>query len=374
MNILVTGGLGFIGSFVVEKLLERGYAVTIIDNLAPQVHRSSHQPLTPANVKLLIGDIRDRGMMEQALTGVDVVIHCAAAVGVAQSLYQPYHYIDVNVAGTALLLELLLQRKQKLHKLILLSSMTEYGEGLYLRPSDDSLIRIEIRDSHHIQKHGWEPVCPYTGELITPVPIPEDAELLGKNIYALSKRYQEELTLTLAQLYAIPAVCLRLFNVYGPRQSLSNPYTGVLAIFLSRLLAGQPPIIFEDGNQTRDFVSVHDVCRAILLALDNPKADGQVFNIGSGEPRRIIECATTLTHLLGKDAIEPLANGEFRKGDIRHCTADIRKAQRVLNYQPQITWYDGLQELVQWAKTASSADYFAQADAELRQHGLIQKF
>jgi dTDP-L-rhamnose 4-epimerase len=373
MKVLVTGGLGFIGSFVVDELLVRGDTVTILDNLSPQVHSFTASPPLPSNVKFILGDIRDRKAVEEAIADADAIVHCAAAVGVAQSLYHPHHYVDINVGGTALLLDTLIKQNRRIHKLVLLSSMTVYGEGLYIRPSDEKLFRIEIRDKEQIEKFGWDPVCQSTGETLKPVPIPETSELLAKNVYALTKRYQEELVLNLGNLYGLPVVCLRLFNVYGPRQSLSNPYTGVLAIFLSRLLADQAPVVYEDGNQTRDFVNVYDVVQAIMLALDTPSANGQIFNIGSGEPRRIKDCAVTLAHLLGKENLYPNITKEFRKGDVRHCIADIRKAQRILGYQPRVSWNEGLIEFVQWARQAPSRDRFRQANNELRLYGLVEK-
>jgi dTDP-L-rhamnose 4-epimerase len=321
---------------------------------------------------LQVGDIRDRGALDRALSDADLVVHCAGAVGVAQSVYRVHHYVDVNVGGTALLLELLTERKRPLRKLVIFASMTCYGEGLYRRPSDGTLLRVGIRTESEVQRYGWEPVCPQKHETLEPVPTPEDLTPQAHNIYALTKRYQEELALGLGEVYGFPVVCLRLFNVYGPRQSLSNPYTGVLAIFLSRLLAGQPPVVYEDGNQTRDFVSVHDVVNAALLAIERPEANGQVINIGSGMPRWIGGCARTLAHLLGRGEIQPQISGQFRKGDIRHCTADTSKARRLLGYEPQVRWEDGLAELIEWASTTPSVDRFDQAERELRQRGLVR--
>jgi dTDP-L-rhamnose 4-epimerase len=283
-----------------------------------------------------------------------------------------HHYVDVNVGGTSLLLELLAHSKQSLHKLLILTSMTGYGEGLYRRPSDGVLLRVDVRQEDDVRRCGWEPVCPQTGEVLEPVSTPEDAALLARNVYALTKRYQEELALNLGRLYGFPTVCLRLFNVYGPRQSLSNPYTGVLAIFLSRLRGGRRPLVYEDGCQSRDFVSVHDVVNATMLALQRHQADGQVINIGSGVARRIGDCAQTLARLLGAVDLEPEISHTFRKGDIRHCTADITRARRLLGYEPRIAWEEGLNELIDWAFSAPTVDHFDQAERELRERGLVQ--
>ena len=372
MHALVTGGAGFIGSFLVERLLSQGYTVTILDNLTPQVHPDGVPAHLPATAEHITGDVRDPAVLGDALARADVVIHCAAAVGVGQSMYQVRHYVDVNVGGTANLLQLIVDQKRRPNKLVVLTSMTGYGEGAYRRPSDGALVHPAVRSEADVRRNGWELVCSQTGERLIPAATPEDTTLQAQNIYALTKRYQEELALSLGRTYQFPVVCLRLFNVYGPRQSLSNPYTGVLAIFISRLLAGQRPIVYEDGQQTRDFVSVHDVVSAIMRALSRSEADGQAMNIGSGVPRRVSDCARQLAQQLGCEEITPEITEQFRSGDIRHCTADIRKARDLLGYTPQSQWEDNLRELVEWAKQAPSADHFRDADAELRQRQLIQ--
>jgi dTDP-L-rhamnose 4-epimerase len=372
MHALVTGGAGFIGSFLIERLLADGYSVTILDNLTPQVHPTGAPPHLPAAAEQLIGDVRDPAVLSKALAQADVVVHCAAAVGVGQSMYQVRHYVDGNVGGIANLLQLIIDQKRRPKKLVVLTSMTGYGEGAYQRPSDGAFVRPAVRTDADVRHHGWEPVCARTGERLIPAATPEDATLQAQNIYALTKRYQEELALSLGQTYQFPVVCLRLFNVYGPRQSLSNPYTGVLAIFISRLLAGQRPVVYEDGQQTRDFVSVHDVVSAILAALSRSDADGQAINIGSGVPRRVSDCARQLAQLLERSDITPEITAQFRSGDIRHCTADISKARDLLGYAPQAQWDDHLRELVAWAKQAPTADRFHDADTELRQRQLIQ--
>ncbi len=371
MHVLVTGGLGFIGSFLMDNLLASGHQVRGLDTLDPQVHPGGRPAYVPSGAELLVGDVREKRTCAEALEGVDVVVHAAAAVGVAQSLYRVEHYVDVNVKGMAALLECLAERRQPLAKLIVLTSMTGYGEGLYQRISDGRVLRVRIRTAEAIRQLGWEPVCPETGELLEAVPTPEDAALLAQNVYALTKRYQEELAMTLGSVYRFPVICLRLFNVYGPRQALNNPYTGVLAIFLSRLLAGEPPVVYEDGAQTRDFVSVHDVVAAILAAIDSSAADGHVVNIGSGIPRRIRDIARILAHLVGRDELQPRITGQFRTGDIRHCIADLARARRLLGFEPRVPWEDGLAELVEWCRGAFTVNRFAQADQELRARGLL---
>ena len=371
MRVLVTGGAGFIGSFVVERLVALGHEVRVLDSLDPQVHPAGRPAYLSPRADFVPGDVRDPKRCDEAVDGVETVIHAAAAVGVAQSLYRVEHFVDVNVKGTATLLEAILRRRTPLRKLVVLASMTGYGEGVYRRPSDGRLLRTGIRAEDQIRRWGWEPVCPETGEPLVPVPTPEDAALLARNVYALTKRYQEELALSMGAVYGFPVVCLRLFNVYGPRQSLSNPYTGVLAIFLSRLLAGQRPVVYEDGRQTRDFVSVHDAVDAIVAAIDSPAADGQVLNIGSAVARPIGELARLLARLVGAGGIEPEITGQFRAGDVRHCTADIARARRLLGFAPRVAFEEGVAELVAWARSAEHADRFGQADRELREHGLL---
>lgn len=371
-RILITGGAGFIGSFLADYFLADGCSVCVLDNLDSQVHPHGRPAYLAQDVELHVADIRDKQALADVLDSVDTVIHCAAAVGVGQSLYRVQHYIDTNAGGTAALLETLIERKRPLHKLIVFTSMTCYGEGVYRRPSDGALLRVGIRTQADIQRWGWDPVDSQSGAVLEPAPTPEDAALLAHNIYALSKRYQEELALSLGEVYGFPVTCLRLFNVYGPRQSLSNPYTGVLAIFLSRLLQGQAPVVYEDGRQSRDFVSVHDVVRATALAITSPQSDGQVFNVGTGIARPITQLARTLAHLVGREDLAPNITGQFRTGDIRHCIADVSRIKAALGFVPQADWEQSLNEIIAWASTAPSADRFQQADYELRARGLVR--
>src|SRR5262245_2140092 len=371
VDVLVTGGAGFIGSFVVDRLLAAGHAVRVLDNLDPQVHPTGAPAHLAPGAELLAGDVRDRGVLRRALDGVDAVVHAAAAVGVAQSLYRVDHYVDTNVRGTAALLEAIQARAGRLRKLLVFTSMTSYGEGLYCRPSDGKPVRAAIRSEDDIARHGWEPACPETGEALEPVPTPEDSALLARNVYALTKRWQEELTLGLGTVYGFPVVCLRLFNVYGPRQSLSNPYTGVLAIFLARLVAGERPVVYEDGGQTRDFISVHDVADTALQVLTDDRADGRVLNLGSGQARRIGDIGRALATLVGRDDLQPQVTGQFRRGDVRHCTADIARARETLGFAPRVAWEDGLHELLAWSRETVATDHFDRAHGELARHGLL---
>jgi dTDP-L-rhamnose 4-epimerase len=371
MQVLITGGAGFIGSFVVDRLLAAGHAVRVLDNLDPQVHPDGPPAYLSPEAELVRGDVRDHVLLDRTIADVDAVVHAAAAVGVGQSLYRVEHYVDVNVRGTATLLDCLQHRASHLRKLLVFTSMTGYGEGVYRRPSDGRLLRVETRTEEDIARHGWEPVCPDTGEPLEPAPTPEDSALLARNVYALTKRWQEELALSLGGIYGFPVVCLRLFNVYGPRQSLSNPYTGVLAIFLARLLAGEQPVVYEDGGQSRDFISVHDVADTALRVLESDTADGQVMNLGSGEPRRIADIGRALATLTGREDLPPRVTGQFRRGDVRHCTADVSRARRHLGFVPRVAWEDGLRELLAWCRGAASADHFVRAQNELESRGLL---
>lgn len=375
-TILVTGGAGFIGSHLCDALLTRGAAVRVFDNLDPQVHgplaSDGHRPTPPAylspEVEFIYGDVRDRDALRRALQGVDVVFHQAAAVGVGQSMYQVHRYIDVNTRGTAVLLDLLITERNRVRKLIVASSMSIYGEGAYTCPNCGP-IYPEVRPEAQLAAGDWEMHCQRCGAVAEPRPTSEDKPLKSTSVYAVSKKDQEELCLIVGRAYGIPTVALRYFNVYGPRQALSNPYTGVAAIFSSRLLNGKPPLIFEDGQQTRDFVHVRDIVQANLLALDSEAANYQAINIGTGRRTSVAEIATLLTARLGLD-IAPRIVHEFRKGDIRHCYADISKARCLLGYTPSVPFEQGVDDLIAWVRQQTAQDRVEGAYVELATRGL----
>ena len=348
--VLITGGAGFIGSHLADTLLARGYRVRALDNLEPQVHESGARPeYLSAEVELVAGDVRDAAAVGRALDGADAVVHLAARVGVGQSMYEPAEYTSTNDLGTAVLCQALLERPVR--KLLVASSMSVYGEGTGPARTRDQL------------EHGeWEP----PGGL---APTPETKQPELASVYALGKYQQERLCLIFGSAYSVPTVALRLFNTYGPRQALSNPYTGVLAIFASRLLNEKPPLIFEDGLQRRDFVSVHDVASAFALALDSPAADGQVLNIGSGTSVTVLELAERLATVMGVD-VRPETTGRYRVGDIRHCFADIALARELLGYEPKVTLEQGMAELVEWLAGQPAVDRVDAAAAELSSRGL----
>ena len=366
-QILITGGAGFIGSHLADALLARGHRVRALDALLPQVHGTERRPayLDP-RVELVVGDVRDAGVARRALTGVDVVFHLAAAVGVGQSMYEIAHYTAVNNLGTAVLLEALSQRP--VERLLVASSMSVYGEGAYRR-RDGSAYAAEERPLAQLKAGDWELHAP-DGETLTPVPTPETKRPALASVYALSKYDQERMCLVVGRAYGVPTTALRLFNVYGPRQALGNPYTGVLAIFASRLLNGNRPTVYEDGLQRRDFVSVLDVAEAFCLAMDHPETDGRALNVGSGRSCTIREIAERVAQATGREDLRPVLTGKYRAGDIRHCFADITQARALLGYEPRVALEAGLAELAGWLRGQEAPDRADEAGAELAARGL----
>jgi len=366
-RILITGGAGFIGSHLADELLNAGYEVRALDSLVPQVHEQRSRPTyLDDDVELIVGDVRNRDVVTRALHGVSAVVHLAALVGVGQSMYRIADYTSTNVVGTATLLEALIERP--VERLIVASSMSVYGEGLY-RTSDGRLIGDAQRKLDGLADGKWEPTGP-DGETLEPVATPETKMPSLQSIYALSKFDQERMSLLVGDAYRIPTVAMRFFNVYGPRQALSNPYTGVLAIFASRLLNRRAPVVYEDGLQRRDFVSVYDVARALRLALESPAAAGEVFNVGSGQSYSVLEIAQRMAAALDVDDIAAQVTGSYRVGDIRHCFADISRARQILGYEPHMEFEAGLLELASWLSGQQAFDRVAEANAELSIRGL----
>lgn len=367
-DVLITGGAGFIGSHLADELLAHGYRVKVLDVLHPQVHGEGRRrpPYLDRDVELLAGDVCDREALERALQGVEAVFHFAAAVGVGQSMYEIAHYTRVNNLGTATLLEALIEKP--VQRLVVASSMSLYGEGLYRNAAGEP-VQGAHRTLEQLRRGDWE-LRDAGSEALQPVPTPETKMPAIASVYALSKYDQERMALMVGRAYGIPTVALRFFNAYGPRQALSNPYTGVLAIFASRLLNDGAPTIFEDGLQKRDFVSVHDVARACRLALEVEEAAGEVLNVGSGQPQTVREIAARLARVMGKERIRPEILGKYRVGDIRHCFADITRARQVLGYEPQVALDEGMAELASWLEGRAAVDRVAQASAELSQRGL----
>lgn len=369
-TVLITGGAGFIGSHLCDELLAAGHRVRVLDDLSPQVHgpAASWPDYLNPEAERLAGDVRDAGAVRRAVEGVDAVYHFAAMVGVGQSMYRIADYVAVNDLGTAQLLQALSERP--VERLIVASSMSIYGEGAYLRP-DGSPVRAPDRDPEALRAGAWDP-RDRDGTPLTPVATTEDKRPDLLSIYALNKFAQETACLVVSRAYGFAACALRFFNVYGSRQALSNPYTGVLAIFGSRLANGKPPLIFEDGRQRRDFVHVRDVARAARLALEAPGIAGRAINIGSGQDLSIAEVAESLARAMGREGIAPVLTGRYRAGDVRHCFADTSLARRLLGFAPAVSLPDGLAEMLAWLEEQPAEDRVEAATRELALRGLVR--
>ena len=368
-SVLITGGAGFIGSHVARELVSNGFDVRCLDDLNPQIHEQRQRPdYLDDEVELITGDVRDAQVVRHALDGVDHVIHFAARVGVGQSMYEIGEYSSVNTYGTGVLLEAM--SDHSFGRLLVASSMSVYGEGLY-RDGEGSLHEAVERTAEQLAQHQWDPLGP-DGRPLEPLPTPETKNPSLSSIYALGKYDQERMCLLYGDAYGVPTTALRFFNVYGADQALSNPYTGVLAIFAARLLNKRSPLIFEDGQQRRDFVAVQDVARACRLALMTDEAAGHVLNIGSGNSSTVVEIAQQLAKVTGNSGIEPEITGKYRVGDIRHCFADISMARKVLGFEPEVALEDGMAVLAEWLEGQVAIDRVDDATKELASRGLAR--
>lgn len=354
-RILITGGAGFVGSHLADCLLERGHAVRILDNLTPQVHGDGPPDYLARDVELIRADVRNPAALRSALTGIDVVFHFAAAVGVGQSMYEISRYVGINTLGTAELLQAMLDSKRMPAKLVVASSMSIYGEGRYVCSQCRRSQAPAVRPVAQLKSGDWDLHCETCGGVLEPAATDEEKPSGTNSVYALSKRDQEELCLLFGRTYEMAVTALRFFNIYGTRQALSNPYTGVAANFASRLLNEQAPLVFEDGLQMRDFVNVRDIVNANMLAMERPQSDGEVINVGSGTPITIRRVAEILARTLQKE-INPVITGKYRAGDIRHCYADISRARRLLGYEPQVAHQEGFGELAAWLSNQTADD------------------
>jgi dTDP-L-rhamnose 4-epimerase len=370
---LITGGAGFIGSHLAQILLERGYRVRVLDSLVPQVHGPERRfpPHLDPRVECILGDIRDREIVSSALREVDLVFHLAALTGVGQSMYQVDAYTQTNVGGTATLLRCLVDRPPRLRRLVLASSRAVYGEGKYMCVSCGT-VYPQSRSVHQLDAKQWELACPRCEEQISSAPTDESSLLQPSSVYAITKKAQEELVLCVGQAYELPVTILRYFNVYGPGQAPSNPYTGLIVTFLSRLMSGQLPELYEDGQMQRDFVHVRDVVDATVTAAECPEAIGQVINVGSGKGVTVAQVAEVLIEIVGASESARQV-GVARVGDVRHVVADIRRAMEILGYAPQVSLREGLTELVEWFRHQDrQVDRSIQARFELEQHNLLR--
>lgn len=367
MKTLVTGGAGFIGTHLVRALTARGDEVVVLDSLEPQVHGQA-APDLPEGVELVVGNVGDSDLGPRALEGVDKVVHLAAAVGVGQSMYEIARYTELNTMATARFLEAVVAARPMPVRLVVASSMSIYGEGEYMCP-EHGRVAPGPRPEEQLVARSWEMCCPRCGVEMQPVGTRETKALIPTSIYAINKRDHEEMSLVTGAAYGIPTVALRFFNIYGPGQALSNPYTGVAAIFASRLLNGRAPMIFEDGAQSRDFTHVSDVVQGILMALESDAAVGQALNLGTGRATSVEDVARVISQGLGLD-IEPERNLRYRAGDIRHCYADPSLARELLGFEARTTFKDGMEQLVRWLERQQAEDRVDDATRELVTRGL----
>ena len=374
-SILVTGGAGFVGSHLVDKLVELGHDVTIFDNLEYQVHKGEKPSYLNPDAQFIKGDVRDEKLLADAMMNKDVIYHQAAAVGVGQSMYQIRKYVDYNATGGATLLNILINEskiRDRVQKVVVASSMSIYGEGMY-RCESCKQVYPKLRPTAQLEEKDWEIHCPYCNAHCDHTGTPESKPLFPTSIYAITKRDHEEMFLVTGQSYRIPTVALRYFNIFGPRQSLSNPYTGVAAIFSSRILNNRSPVIFEDGLQSRDFVHVSDIVQANVLAMEKDEANYEAFNVGTGRNISVKDVAECLIREIGAGRnLAPIIENKFREGDIRHCYSDISKISGKLGYQPRVKFEDGLAELADWVKTQTAEDGFEKARSELERYGLAK--
>lgn len=369
-KVLVTGGAGFVGSHLVEALVEAGHTVRVVDALVPQVHGAARKPkYLPKGVEFIRADVRRPQTWQRALKGMRVVSHQAAEVGVGQSMYEIVKYMDANTMGTSVMWQELITGKYNVEKVLVASSMSIYGEGQY-RCREHEVVYPALRDEAQLKRREYEMRCPQCHAPVESEPTPEAKPLMPTSVYAISKRDQEELSLSLGRAYRIPTVALRYFNIYGPRQSLSNPYTGVAAIFSSRLRNKKSPVIFEDGQQSRDFIHVSDIVKANLVAMERPEADYEPFNVGTGAATSVKRLAQLLGQYL-ETPITPTIVDKFRAGDIRHCYGDATKIRERLGFRATVRFEDGLRDLVRWVQQEEAVDRVDRATRELSSKGLV---
>ena len=365
---LVTGGAGLIGSHVTDLLLNDGWKVRVLDNLEPNTHKRGKPAWINPNAEFIEGDLRDRETITAALDKIDIVFHQAAYGGYMPEIAK---FVHVNSLGTAQMLEVIREKHLPIRKIVVASSQAVYSEGAGECPNH-GLVFPSVRPVEQLRKGDWEVRCPICGAITKSVPTPENATVLGETVYGLTKVDQERLVLLWGRQVGIPTVALRYSCTYGPRQSTFNPYTGVIAIFCTRLLNNLPPVLYEDGEQTRDFSFVEDIARANLLAAETDKLDGFPVNVGSGRGVTIREIAKQVSNALKID-IEPEVNGEFRPGEMRHLTSDTTR-MRSVGYESHVDLTEGVQRYIDWIRTQSEIrDYFSEAEKILRNKGVVHR-
>ena len=375
-NILVTGGAGFIGSNLVLKLLDKGYYITVLDNLSPQIHgknpetESSLFKSIKDKVKFIKGSVTDRENWEKALSNQDAIIHLAAETGTGQSMYQVHKYVDVNINGTALMLDVLVNGDYKIKKVIIASSRAIYGEGKY-RSKELGIVFPPHRAEEDLNKGDFEVKYPNSSDL-TLVATDEESKIHPSSVYGITKQNQEQMIMTVCPTLGIAAVAFRYQNVYGPGQSLKNPYTGILSIFSTQIKNGNGINIFEDGKESRDFVYIDDVVDATILGLEKEEANNQIFNVGTGTPTDVYTVAKQLIENYRLE-VPITISGNYRLGDIRHNFADITKISSMLNFVPKISFKQGLEKFTNWVNSqAIQEDYYQKSIEEMKVKGLYK--
>lgn len=369
-RILVTGGAGFIGSHLTDHLINQGYKVRILDNLHPQIHPTGKPPAyLNSQAEFIKGDVVNRNDWLKVLKNIDAVFHFAAAVGVGQSMYQIERYVRDNCLGAAIFLDILANEKHTIKKMVIAASMSSFGEGMYRCFKCGLSQQPDLRKAENMEKGIFGTLCEKCDSTLNPVATDETAKLKSPSVYAITKKTQEDLILSIGKAYRIPSVSLRFFNAFGSRQSLSNPYNGVAAIFLSRVKNNKVPLINEDGLQTRDFVHINDITRACELVLEDDRANFEVFNVGSGTPTSVTEVARVVLSLC-QSPLKPEITGKFRTFDVRHCYADTRKLKKLVGWEPEISFAQGMQGVYEWSKSEIAVDKVDQAMQELEERGL----
>ncbi|CAI8202124.1 MAG: dTDP-L-rhamnose 4-epimerase [Cryomorphaceae bacterium] len=375
INILITGGAGFIGSNLTRKLVEKGFKVTVLDNLSKQIHGENQNSTLYSSIKdiatFIQGDVCNKSDWKKALRNQDAVIHLAAETGTGQSMYEISRYNEVNILGTTHLLDILANENHSIKKMIIASSRSIYGEGKYMC-KNDGVVYPNQRQDIDMAKGEFNLVCDECNEPLELLATDEDSKVHPSSIYGITKQQQEQMILLIGKTLNIPAVALRYQNVYGPGQSLSNPYTGILSIFSTRLLNGNDIDIYEDGQESRDFVFIDDVVNATILALEKTEANNQIFNVGSGIATSVTEVANSLKSLYNSD-VKISVSGKYRLGDIRHNYADLSKIKNALGFSPKFDFILGITSFVNWVKTQEvMEDKYETSIQELKNKGLIK--
>lgn len=377
MNVLITGGAGFIGSNLALALVGKGHQVTVLDTLSAQIHGANPEQQSPLylsikdKVRFVQGSVCDQSAWRQVLSGQDAIVHLAAETGTGQSMYEIKRYVDVNVGGTALMLDLLANTEHDVKKVVVASSRSIYGEGKY-RSQALGIVYPDARKDEDMRAGRFDPLCPQTGEPLELLATDEESKIHPSSVYGITKQNQEQMVMTVCGSIGIGATALRYQNVYGPGQSLSNPYTGILSIFSTRIKNGNGLSIFEDGKESRDFVYVDDVVEATTLALLSGAANGEVFGIGSGIPTDVLTVASMLVKHYGIE-VPVQVTGSYRLGDIRHNYADLSKAHRLLGFEPKVDFNEGIRRFTAWVNSQEvQADGYDVSIAEMKRRGLYK--